>query len=338
VLASLFSKKSVRPRKTGCLGKLPCHGDFLRHNAVHEELRWLDEWVRNGMVASYSRMGPAWARAFDAAPPARIFAFRPETGRILCVRFKPARDSVGRRYPFLMFHLENPAADEAGMAPLVPALEPFFGRARDVADHGGTGSARGEFLRHVEALNRAGLPLFEPHRFDEWLENRRSGGLFRRIFGREDDPGRYALVRNVVEAASDPRAATAVLRLPATARAGDVAFWTALIERRTRARGIPMTLLWSRPLDGGPRPPAILLGDPAPHHFNLFIEPGYTEPSITDLHPAAEPDPRALTRLQRRFGHLLEDPDLPLRILLDYLGMLDLHAPPAAFEPLARVA
>jgi type VI secretion system ImpM family protein len=338
VLASLYSKKTVRHRKTGCLGKLPCHGDFLRHNVAHEELRWIDGWVRQGIAEAYRALGRGWVRAFDAAPPARLFAYRPETGRILCVRFKPARDSVGRRYPFLMFHLENPAADEARMAPLIPALEPFFDKARDVADRGRKGSARGEFLRHVEALNHAGLPLFEPHRFDAWLESGSSGEFFERIFGRKADPRRYTLVRNVVAAASTVRAGTAVLRLPASAHPGDVAFWTALIERRNRSRGIPATLLWSRPLDGGLSPPAILLGDPAPHHFNLFIEPGYSDPSIVDLLPAEEPTPRTMEGLQRRFGHLLEDPELPLRLLLDYLCMLDLHAPPAGFEPLALVA
>ena len=64
MLASLFTGKKVKSRKTGCLGKLPCHGDFLRLNAAHEELRWMDSWVRQGIAESYRILGPAWAPAF----------------------------------------------------------------------------------------------------------------------------------------------------------------------------------------------------------------------------------------------------------------------------------
>jgi type VI secretion system protein ImpM len=246
VLATLFSRKNRRTRKTGCLGKLPCHGDFLRHNALHEELRWIDGWVQEGLVASRRILGSGWARAFDAAPPSRLFAYRPETGRTLCVRFQPAFDKVGRRYPFLMFHIADAPSGKPGIASLVPALEPFFRRARDVADRGRSPAPRGEFLGRVEALNRPDASLFEPGRFDEWLETQTAADLFWRTLGDAGDPRRYALVAQVLEAAPGLFRRGASLRLPPCVHPGDAAFWIAAVEGRRRDEQHPFTLLWSR--------------------------------------------------------------------------------------------
>jgi type VI secretion system ImpM family protein len=40
----------------GCFGKLPIHGDFIRHN-VGPEVDKLDEWLQGGIVSSRTGRG-----------------------------------------------------------------------------------------------------------------------------------------------------------------------------------------------------------------------------------------------------------------------------------------
>jgi type VI secretion system ImpM family protein len=320
------------------LGKLPGHGDFLKCNAAHEELRWIDGWIRQGIASSYQSLGPRWTREFDRAHPARLFAYRPGTGRVLCARIEPARDSVGRRYPFIMFHMERPPSKGSRLAQFVPAFEPFFGKARDVAVRGGQPGSRGEFLKHVETLNHGSHPLWEPGRFDHWLENQTVGDLFGRSFGDARDPRKFSLVGKVLAAARAPYAQGFALRLPEMSRTGDVAFWLALIEAKRRAMGVPYTLLWSRPLHGSPTPPVLFFGEPRPEHFMLFIDPSHSGSSIRETAPAGKSSYIEMEGLRMNLEHLLDDEGLPLRLLLEYLCMLEARFPLGHLGRLACVA
>ncbi len=119
---------------SGCLGKLPLHGDFIRYNAASREVQDLDRWIQEGIYQGYEELGSHWDSAFDAAPPSRFIFCHPTTGRIVAGLFKPSVDKAGRRYPFLVYTLieAEGLGNDVGYLPL--AMDGFLLRATEMAD------------------------------------------------------------------------------------------------------------------------------------------------------------------------------------------------------------
>jgi type VI secretion system ImpM family protein len=261
----LFRRKTGRSKPTrhwGCTGKLPCHGDFLRRNASLREVEDLDRWFSEGILEVRREHGPAWERLFDAAPPSRIFYRSPEGNRVLAAYFHAESDRVGRRYPFLLFVLDETVREGTRLAPFVPAMEPLFRGARELVEAGRTPMSRGEFLRRLECFEERADPLLrvrgegDPGPQPERMEKARSLRLesaFRRF----------------------PASGRIVLRLPPVRACGALASWTNAAER-CAPRGAPLRLvLWNQKGPGNVPRPLFVFGRILACDFDFLMRPNH---------------------------------------------------------------
>lgn len=115
------------PYVAGCIGKLPLHGDFIRHNALSPELQQFDRWIQQGLHLFQRKIAPPWEHMFDSMPPVRFIyhhttaapkkrgqsLFYGRSGgntssqqtlsHALLGTLVPSMDKHGRRYPFITF-------------------------------------------------------------------------------------------------------------------------------------------------------------------------------------------------------------------------------------------
>ena len=140
---------------SGCLGKLPLHGDFIRYNASSQEVKELDQWIQDGIYEGYQQLDSKWDATFDAAPISRFIFCHPKSKRVVTGLFKPSVDKAGRRYPFLVYTVIEPGGlgNEVGYLPW--AIEPFLLRATELADWSDSAINLKSFLSAMTALYRA---------------------------------------------------------------------------------------------------------------------------------------------------------------------------------------
>lgn len=116
-----------------CFGKVPTHGDFIRHNAEGTAARWLDTWFREGLHRMRAQQ-PGGLPAGGGANVPHRFVLSPTTdGALLIGVLQMTRDRAGRPYPFVV------AAEQTRTAWPGPALA----RLPDAADR---------FLAEAETL------------------------------------------------------------------------------------------------------------------------------------------------------------------------------------------
>lgn len=148
--------------EAACLGKLPTHGDFVRHRASTPTMRAFDEWLRTGLHRVRQRRGRPWKQAFDDAPTIRfLFTERNrEAPNALLGVLRPSRDRNGRTYPFCVTcELPTSSLHPDHLAYLPLQADPFYTTAEHIVQEAtaGTLSYR-EVTDRVEQINPT-LPL-----------------------------------------------------------------------------------------------------------------------------------------------------------------------------------
>lgn len=133
-----------------CFGKLPIAGDFLRGDGAAPEFSELDDWIQHGLYDSQQRLGAAWQERFDALPPLR-FLWTNGQGPTLAGWWQSSRDSVGRRYPFLLA-TRLPKVRPADYAALPIALGDYFRNARTLLDSAFTNHSVVSAIEAAQAL------------------------------------------------------------------------------------------------------------------------------------------------------------------------------------------
>jgi len=118
--------------RLGYFGKLPAHGDFVRHCDNHLLVQLLDAWLAQVMQAL--PVSPRWKRHYDAMAPLR-FAFVGLQSRLaIAGRIEASCDLSQRRFPFVAMG-ELAIGDAAAFAPVSPlALAPLWQRIGQLAD------------------------------------------------------------------------------------------------------------------------------------------------------------------------------------------------------------
>ena len=123
-------------QRTGCYGKLPIFGDFLRYNAGSAIVRALDQWFQEGIRNCEQTLGRSWGKEFAATAPLRFLFVSSQGGGALIGVFVPGVDKAGRRYPFVVFQEidgvpsgETLSASAAGCGGSIlrPVFEVWFG-------------------------------------------------------------------------------------------------------------------------------------------------------------------------------------------------------------------
>ncbi|MHC5039339.1 MAG: type VI secretion system-associated protein TagF [Planctomycetota bacterium] len=314
--AAVLRHSRTTSRRVGCFGKLPFHGDFLRHNAGLVEMQTVDRWLGEGIHATTRSLNHQWEHQFDRASPSRLVYHSPLTGRVLAAHLTPARDRVGRRFPFLLFLLAEAPSDIEDLGSWLPAFEPFFQVAPGIVSRGSGSQTRRDFLTQVAFLDSS-FPFHQEDRYAKQLASETVGNLFTRIFGSPTNPGKYSLMANVLHICRTHSSPRCVLRFPTCASSLDVGFWVSLVSRLKPSGTKPRMVLWNRPAPDSPAHPVVVLGRIVPQDFVFFLDPHHADPSVRDL---ISPETGGLPApLPVEVRVLLDDLDLPLTHLLTQL-------------------
>jgi type VI secretion system protein ImpM len=298
----------------GCFGKLPIHGDFIRHN-VGPEVDKLDEWLQSGIVSSRTALGAAWDAAFDAIPPQR-FLYQPAGGRIVAGVIASSIDKPGRRYPFLVFTTLDSKALGGDLTALPAILSSFLGRSEAEARTGWQGQDLKSFVVRIDSL---ALPTdFEESKQSimKFVAGQTNQAFWNGLFGSDTDPRKYMLIHNLVETLRPGSVPKYALRFPRVTGEAEVSFWQELCRRLARRDGLPTLSLWGQPRDGAPSGMTILFDALKATYYSACFWP---ERKSELLFPLAETPAATDVRVQQargRWAGILDDGGMRLSSLM----------------------
>lgn len=291
------------PFRAECFGKLPLHGDFIRHRAG-PELQEVDRWVQAGLLAVRGRSD--WEQAWPATPPLRFLRRYAASSRLLAGVIAPSRDSAGRDYPFLVAAVieGKEVRRQPELAPLL--CQPFFAAAEDVALRSWDGAG----YRDVQAaVDRIAGDL------DGKAAERRLGALLAETtfeqfvvdqLGDWDDR-RFLLLANAASLLGPRSRPRFALRLPGGGEAaGATACWLALVTAlRGGAAGFGTLTTWSTGPGGKESGLRLVLGDPAGDQF-LPLVMSHLPSDACDLAKEGLDSPGLMQKARDRFGPLAD--------------------------------
>lgn len=226
-------------------GKIPCEGDFVRHELRDAIAMECFRWVADAVAQQ-----PSWVRAVPAHGVRFVFASPTALDRVLIGVLVRSADRVGREFPLVALHAV--AASDVGRSfpsiPLAwgPALssvrrtlvppaphESIVAIARAVA---GIEPPRAPELRDAHARALQALQLAPAEDFHD------------RVFGDGDAAPHYAYHTARVAAAQVGRAQGPALLCPVTL-ASDATAWLELLRRLVPALDRPLGCVWTSGAD-----------------------------------------------------------------------------------------
>jgi type VI secretion system protein ImpM len=302
----------------GCFGKLPIHGDFIRHN-VGSEVDRLDEWIQGGIVSSRTAMGGAWDGSFDGTPPHR-FLYQAPGGRVVAGVITSSVDRPGRRYPFLVFTTLEPKTLGSEITALPAILSSFFLRAQEEAQTGWQGLDLKSFLVRIDSL---ALPAdFEEAKQSiiTFVAGQTTKAFWNGLFGSDQDPRKYMLVHNLVETLHGGTVPRYALRFPRVTGDAEVSFWLELCRRLARRASLPTLSLWGKGRESAESGLTLVFDELKVNYFAPFWWP---ERKNNLLFPLADTSPVPDSRLQvakERYARILDDGAMHLSTLMVKLG------------------
>ena len=302
----------------GCFGKLPIHGDFIRHN-VGPEVDKLDEWIQGGIVSSRTAMGGAWDASFDGTAPHR-FLYQVGGGRVVAGVIAASIDKAGRRYPFLVFTILDPKTMGGEITMLPAVLSSFFARAEEEAKTGWQGLDLKSVLVRIDSL---ALPTdFEEAKQSiiTFVAGQTNQAFFNGLFGSDKDPRKYMLIHNLVETLKGGVVPKYALRIPRVALDPEVSFWLELCRRLGRRPALPTLSLWGKGREGAEAGLTLVFDELKVNYFTPFWWPEKKNNLLFPLADAsAAPDPR-LQQAKDRYAPILDDAAMRLSTLMVKLG------------------
>lgn len=107
----------------GLFGKIPAKGDFVRHNVTDDAARSFEQWVQESNDALRGAGGEL------PDHPVRAVFTPPGSAKTVVAALVPSQDSVGRKYPLVIFALRDASETPAHFATLPIACAPFLDAA-----------------------------------------------------------------------------------------------------------------------------------------------------------------------------------------------------------------
>lgn len=314
-------------RAAACLGKLPTHGDFVKHRASTPTMRAFDEWVRNGLYQARNRSGVDWESHYDQAPVIHfLFSGRGQQApNALLGVFRPSRDRTGRTYPFAVTcEVPKRSLQPRQLAYLPTQAHEFYDAAdRIVREATDTEVPHSDVLDKVKSLEAAfSAPPAAPREHKRFLQEKTLGPFLKRIFGHFNDSGKYRLFDNLLKILL-PQRKRSKFRLnygiqfplgqnsPLTNTA---CFWLETSLRLVDYPPIEPTFFWTAQHPEGA--PAFLLfftGEPRPHYFFHLLAADHPNENICHLEfMGSQNNAEAALSIPEEYGTLLEDEQLCL--------------------------
>jgi type VI secretion system protein ImpM len=302
----------------GCFGKLPIHGDFIRHN-VGPEVDKLDEWIQGGIVSSRNAMGNAWDASFDGTPPHKVL-YQAGGGRVVAGLITSSIDKAGRRYPFFVFTILDPKTMGGQITALPAVLSSFFARAEEEAKTGWQGLDLKSFFVRIDSLAL-------PSDFEEgkqsiitFVAGQTNQAFWNGLFGSDQDPRKFMLIHNLVETLKGGVVPRYALRFPRVTGDAEVSFWLELCRRLGRRATLPTLSMWGGGREGAESGLTLVFDDLKVNYFTPFWWPEKKNNLLFPLADASSgPDPR-FQQAQARYSPILNDGTMRLSTLLEKLG------------------
>lgn len=321
----------------GCFGKLPIHSDFIRFRATGEEVRALDQWLQEGILAAQSRWGKKWEADYLQADPWN-FVFQVEgTDAFLIGTLTPSRDQAGRSYPFFFFLRVDRKRFAAPIQFAPMTYAPFLEQAGNLARSGGAGLRLKEFLDHLERL---ALPIpddrasaVDQEAYQRFLAGEKAESFWSALFGAFEHPRKYLTDQNLA-AILGPMRRTASNRLgfglrfpllPSEKKYNeDLSLWVDLVGRMLKRPPAPVNFFWNRaPAKGAPWM-MLFLGPPSAKSFLSLIQPELDGGTAYDLAPETAVDLSAVKgKSDAGRRTILENGEMPLAAFLEAMGRIE---------------
>lgn len=310
---------------SGCLGKLPLHGDFIRLNAAGAEVHELDHWIQEGIVQGYNELDSRWDSTFDAAPAARFIYVSPRGQKTMAGLFRASVDRAGRRFPFLIYTLIDNAVISKDIGLLALAIRPFLDRANEMVEFSKSAANLNMYLTSFEGL-RFTPDLGEARRnFARFVLARTGGETWTATFGSATDDRRYSAVQAIAEGSDMRQGQSMSLRIPLVEPEAEAAFWIELARRLSRDGRAPTLAMWNEA--AGEVQPRLHLafGDLKTRSFLPFVLPQRSSTDLLDFGSTAMSGHAMAQRGQAKFHESLNEPELKLSDLLQRLPRLKLQ-------------
>lgn len=295
----------------GCYGKLPIHGDFIRHRAGDPEIDALDQWLQAGILTGRQAAGASFDAAWDATPPLRFLFRSPQTKRILAGVLAASVDKAGRRFPFLVFgRLDlRPGDLDASLLPILASR--FLQQAQTAVAGGWSGKDLKGVQSLIDGLAQPLDPAGARRACLDYVSGTSSAAFWGGIFGAADDPRRYLLVQNYADVLAPRAIPRYVLRIPrGPGGESEVSFWLELGRRLNRGPELPTLTAWG---EGGL---TILMDDLQSKYFLPVLWPGRENQFLYPLAGDGAPADARLRLARERHGAALDEPGMLLSTLL----------------------
>lgn len=305
-----------------CFGKLPTHGDFIRHHAGGRAMRTFDEWVQRGIGQARSSPNGTGEPEGEALC---FFADVPGAPHALAGAFRPSRDRTGRRYPFLVAVEVEKRHVEGRRIPSWPArYRAFYDAAAALVDDAVVGHlAEGELAGRLQTLRSIYDATPFPVDYEFRLRKARARDLWARTWGDPEDGRKYVVLKNLTDALSRARSGRgrlpAALRFPLSDASDglDVSFWLEACWRMLGTTPDQPAMFWTTPQAAS----GTLLLATAPPPRDLFMGGLATTDGTLALDDAGgQPAALAALALPAHVGRLLEEEALTL---LDFIRRID---------------
>lgn len=275
-----------------CFGKLPSHGDFIRHNAASREVLGFDEWIHQGLYFARTQCGSNWDQIF-ASSRRYHFLFYPENAeRLLVGLMQPSHDKSMRRYPFFVSLLIDRRRSVDGQAFLLPVvLSEFFDRGNSFLQRALNGMDAREIADQTESLGVARLDhagAATSYR-DQFLQRVTMIDFWKALWSDPEDPRKYLIFKNLGETLQPFKSRgvhrlTLGLRFPLSgnnqAAAFEVCFWAQVCLTMLDASSLIPVLFWSTPREGSSQHLYIFFRQPSARTFLQLLRPDVASESI----------------------------------------------------------
>jgi type VI secretion system ImpM family protein len=295
-------KRSNATATSICFGKLPITGDFLRGDGSAPEFSELDDWIQHGMYESQQRMGNRWQECFDALPRTRFIWAGANHGPVIAGWWQASRDSVGRRYPFLIA-ARIPSITSENYLALPFALEGYLADAARLLDSGFDGLDVVQAIAKTQDL----VPSFDwPQAQADRIAAFRQANTQSAWEGQPDIP--ELLLHDLEQVSGQYNPPQYSLRWKSCNNPVDVSFWLTAMAKFGQATA--RILMWHDDTSDDqeqsrPRPPACLrvaLGGLQPRLFPGIVFSDLEDDDAYDMGLGATEDKRTQSARARFAG------------------------------------
>ncbi|MFQ5650924.1 MAG: type VI secretion system-associated protein TagF [bacterium] len=303
----------------GYFGKLPIYEEFLRHNAEWDEVRFIEQWLHQGIHTGELGNKEAWELSYQRAPAYNFLLRLKGNRRFLVGTFVFSRDRGGREYPFAIFLTVDHKKFNMHQIFMPIIFTNFLEKAAGLANDGWRECERQELLTRFQELGEQipARPQTYQDKFLTFLNSRTTCEFWHALFGSFEDTRKYLVYQNLRQILLPLRQRKVQkfslgLRFPLVQQddreAFEITFWLYLAARLA---GDPLSaplLFWN--IDRAhPAAMLLFLQPPMPESVKYLLQPESEDERLCVLDRDGKVHPEGLTSTVR---NLMDAPNLKL--------------------------